>query len=188
MTTTKNTTASSPEPPAAAVAADPHWTATRERLRNRQRPIAPLVICDDVEVKKALEEAKFLVRRLTASLETEPGDADLTKDLATAQKALEKAQAAFDQEAIVLRFQALRRPDFEDLKKEHPPTESQAEDGYVVNPETLGPALIEASSMDGITAEDAKYYLVEWAEGEANALFNTAWNVQSGVRMDLGKG
>jgi hypothetical protein len=190
MTTTKTakTTQAAPEPPAAAVAADAHWTATRERLRNRQRPIAPLVICDDMEVKKALEEAKFLVRRLTASLETEPDDADLVKELATAQKALDTAQAAFDDVAIVLRFQALRRPDFEDLKKEHPPTESQAEDGYVINPDTLGPVLIQASSMDGITAGDAKYYLAEWAEGEANALFNTAWNVQSGVRMELGKG
>ena len=181
--TTKTTT-----PPPAAVAADAHWAATRERLRNRQRPIAPLVICDDVDVKKALEEAKFVVRRLTASLEAEPDDADLKKDFAAAQRALDKAQADFDEQAIVLRFQALRRPDFEDLKKNHPPTEAQAEDGYIANPETLGPLLIEASSLDGITAEDAKYYLAEWAEGEANALFSTAWNVQSGVRMDLGKG
>lgn len=187
MTPTK-TTQTKPEPPAQAVAADPHWTATRERLRNRQRPIAPLVICDDADVKKALEEAKFLVRRLTASLEATPGDPDLKKDLPTAQQALDAAQADFDDAAIVLRFQALRRPDFEDLKKEHPPTESQAEDGYVINPETLGPILVEASSMDGITADDAKYYLAEWAEGEANALFNTAWNVQSGIRMELGKG
>ncbi len=90
--------------------------------------------------------------------------------------------------AIVLRFQALRRLDFEELKKAHPPTESQAEDGYGVNPETLGPILIEASSLDGITAQDAIYYLGEWSEGEANALFNTAWNVQANVRMELGKG
>src|SRR3954469_7763519 len=147
MTATK-TTQTKPAPPPAAVAADPHWTATRERLRNRQRPVAPLIICDDAEAKKALEEAKFLVRRLSASLESEPDDPDLTKDLATAQTALDTAQAGFDDVAIVLRFQALRRPDFEDLKKEHPPTESQAEDGYVINPETLGPILIEASSLD----------------------------------------
>lgn len=187
MTTTK-TTPAKPEPPASAVASDAHWTATRERLRNRQRPIANLVICDDTDIKKALEEAKFLVRRLTASLETEPDDADLKKDAAAAQKALEKAQADFDQEAIVLRFQALRRPDWEDLKKEHPPTEEQAEESLVVNVETLGPQLIAASSMDGITVDDAKYFLTEWSEGEASALFNTAWNVQSGARMDVGKG
>lgn len=186
MTAAKNHTL--PEPPAAAVAADAHWTATRERLRNRQRPIAPLIICDDPDVKKALEDAKFVVRRITANLAAEPDNADLKKELTAAQKVQDAAQAAFNEVAIVLRFQAMRRPDFEDLKKEHPPTESQAEDGYVVNPETLGPILIEASSLDGITAEDAKYYSAEWAEGEANLLFNTAWGVQSSVRMDLGKG
>ncbi|WP_435606724.1 hypothetical protein [Streptomyces ardesiacus] len=177
-----------PEPPTAAVAADAHWTATRDRLRNRQRPVAPLTICDDLTVKKNLEEARFLVRRLTASVETEPDDPDLKKELAAAKRALAKAQEAFDREAIVLRFQALRRPDWEDLKKEHPPTEEQAEDSLIVNVETLGPALIAASSMDGITVEDATYYLAEWSEGEASALFNAAWNVQSGARMDVGKG
>lgn len=187
MTATK-TPATKAEPPAAAVAADAHWTATRERLRSRQRPVAPLTICDDVTVKKTLEEAKFVVRRLTAELEASPDDASLTKDMAAAQKALEAAQAAFDEIAIVLRFQAMRRNDFEDLKKRHPPTESQAEDGYIANPDSIGPALIEACSLDGITAEDAAEYLTEWAEGEANALFNTAWSVQTNVRMDLGKG
>ena len=187
MTATK-TAAVKAEPPAAAVAADAHWTATRERLRSRQRPIAPLTICDDVSVKKALEEAKFVVRRLTAEVEASPDDTTLSKDLTVAQKTLDDAQAAFDEIAIVLRFQAMRRADFEDLKKRHPPTEAQAEDGYIANPDTIGPPLIEACSLDGITAVDAVEYLSEWAEGEANALFNTAWAVQTNVRMDLGKG
>lgn len=187
MTTTKNNTATV-EPPATAVAADAHWSATRERLRNRQRPAASLVICDDPDVKKTLEEAKWTVRRLTASLETSPDDADLTADLNTATTDLARAQAAFDEIAIVLRFQALRRPDWEDLKKEHPPTEEQAEENLIVNVETLGPQLIAASSLDGITAEDAAYYLAEWSEGEASSLFNTAWSIQSGTRMDVGKG
>ncbi|WP_330328175.1 hypothetical protein [Streptomyces pseudovenezuelae] len=189
MTTTKNASPVTAEPPAAAVAADAHWTATRDRLRNRQRPTASLVICDDPDLKKAVEEAKWTVRRITTALEAEPDDADLQRDLTTAQKALETVQADFDQVAIVLRFQALRRPDWEDLKKNHPPTEEQAEDNFVVNVETLGPHLIAASSLDGVTAEDAQYYLDEWSEGEASALFQTAWNIQSGTtRMDVGKG
>ena len=181
-------TQTKPEPPVAAVAADPHWTATRERLMNRQRPTASLVICDDPDVKKAFEDAKFVVRSLTAQAEASPDDADLEKDLAAAQKTLTSVQKAFDEIAIVLRFQALRRPDWEDLKREHPPTEEQAEDNLAVNVDTLGPQLIAASSVDGITVEDAKTFLNEWSEGEASALFNTAWNVQSGIRMDVGKG
>lgn len=184
MTTTKT----KPDPPAAAVAADAHWAATREKLRGRHRPIAPLTICDDPDVKKDLEQAKFLVRRVEAQLVESPDDDGLKKDLATATTSLEQAQQAFDEVAIRLQFQALRRPDFEDLKKQHPPTEEQAEENFVVNVETLGPELIAASSLDGITVDDAKYYLAEWSEGEASALFNAAWGIQSGVRMDLGKG
>lgn len=186
MTTTQTKT--QPEPPAAAVAADAHWTATREKLRNRQRPIAPLTICDDLDVKKAYEEAKFVLRRVSAELEASPGDPALKRDKEAAQAALDAAKAVYDDVAIVLRFQAMRGPDFEDLKKAHPPTESQAEDGYAVNPETIAPVLIEACSLDGITAADATYYRQEWAEGEANALFTTCWNLQSNVRMDAGKG
>ncbi|MYW43048.1 hypothetical protein [Streptomyces sp. SID161] len=182
------TTRTTPEPPAQAVAADAHWAATRDRLRNRQRPTATLVICDDADLKKAVEDARWTVRRLTTQLEAEPDDAALKKDLAAAEKTLAKAQAAFDEEAIHLRFQALRRPDWEELKRSHPPTETEAEEGLAVNVETLGPELIAASSLDGITVDDAKYFLAEWSEGEASALFNTAWNIQAGLRMDLGKG
>lgn len=185
---TAKTAQPSPEPPAAAVAADAHWSATREKLRNRHRPIVPMTICDDLEVKKAYEEAKFVLRRVSAELEASPGDAGLKRDQQAAQKALDAAKAAYDDVAIVLRFQAMRGPDFEDLKKQHPPTELQAEDGYAVNPDTIAPALIQACSLDGITAEDATYYRQEWAEGEANALFTVCWNLQTNVRMDLGKG
>ena len=181
-------TQTKPEPPVAAVAADPHWTATRERLMNRQRPTASLVICDDPDVKKAFEDAKFVVRSLTAQAEASPDDADLKKDLVSAQVELAKAQKAFDEIAIVLRFQALRRPDWEDLKRQHPPTEDQAEDNLAVNVDTLGPEMVAASSLDGITVDDAKNFFNEWSDGEVNTLFNTVWNVQSGIRMDVGKG
>lgn len=181
-------TVTKPEPPPAAVNADAHWAATREKLRNRQRPTSALTICDDVQVKKAYEEAKFVQRRAAAAAQDSPGDEDLKKVLAAAEKDLADAKAAFDEVAVVLEFQALRRPDFEDLKKRHPPTEEEAEDGLAVNVETLGPELIAATSLDGITIEDAAYYLTEWGEGEASALFNTAWNLQTSIRMDAGKG
>ncbi|MFJ9420683.1 hypothetical protein [Streptomyces sp. NPDC101249] len=185
---TARKTSSPPQPPAAAVAADAHWTATRDKLRNRARPTTSLTICDDPDLKKQMEESKFVVRRLQAQAEADPSDTSLTRDLDAAQKTLTDVQAAFDEAAIVLRFQAMRRPDFEDLKKEHPPTEAQAEDNLIVNLDTIGPPLVAASSLDGITEDDAAYYLEEWGEGEAAALFNAAWNVQSNTRMDLGKG
>lgn len=185
---TATTTPAKPEPPAQAVAADAHWAATREKLRNRNRPVSSLTICDDLDIKKALEDAKFIVRRLEVQLTDSPDDPELKKDMATATASLAQAQEAFDAVAIRLRFQALRRPDLEDLKKAHPPTEEQAEDNFVFNVETFGPELIAAASLDGITVEDARYYLEEWSDGETNALFSAAWSIQSGARMDLGKG
>lgn len=183
---------SSPKPPAAAVAAavaaDPHWAATQERLRNRTRPVKALTICDDLEVKNSLETARHLLRRAQSQLADQPNDANLQNVAKAAEADVAAAQEAFDAVAIVLRFQALRRPDFEDLKKAHPPTEAQAEDGDEYNVETLGPELIAAASLDGITVDDAVGYLTDWAEGEAAMLFNTAWFVQSDTRMDLGKG
>jgi hypothetical protein len=182
------TTSQKPSPPQNAVDRDPHWTATRARLAARQRPIAKMTICDDQQVKDRLATAQYTERRARAALELESADKDLKKALAAAEAELEAAQQAFDEAAIVLRFQALRRPDFEALKKAHPATEEQAEDGMQFNPETLGPELIAAASLDGITVEEATEYLTDWSEGEAAQLFDTAWQVQGETRADLGKG
>ena len=182
------TTSSKPAPPQNAVDRDPHWTATRAKLAARQRPILKMTICDDQAAKDRLAAAQFNERRARVASEADPADMDLKKVYAAAQKELEAAQEAFVDAAIVLRFQALRRPDFEALKKQHPATEEQAEDGLPFNAETLGPELIAASSLDGITVEEAAEYLTEWAEGEAAQLWDTAWQVQGETRADLGKG
>lgn len=186
MPATKN--ASTPVPPPAAVAADAHWAATREKLRNRTRPIATMTICDDHEIKAALGAAQYALRRATGQAADDPADKTLKAAVAAAQAEVDAAQAAFDKAAIVLRFQAMPRTAFIELKAAHPPTEEQAENDFAVNIDTIGPELIACSSMDGITVEDAQAFLDEWAEGEAATLFNTAWGVQSDTRMDLGKG
>jgi len=175
---TKNS--STATPPAAAVAKDAHWAAKRDKLRSRVRPTATMTICDDQAARQALDSARQDVLRAQIS-----GDAPKT---ATAEAALADAQAAFDDAAIVLTFQALRRTDFEDLKAGHPPTEAQADEGQIVNVETFGPALISACSLDGLTVEDATSFLTEWSAGEAAQLFNTSWDLQEAIRADLGKG
>lgn len=176
------------EPPAQAVAKDAHWAATRDRLRNRQRPTATMTICDDDQVKQGLDEARKGQLRAKLQLDSDPDNQVLKAALAGMEERLAAAQAAFDDAAIVLRFQALERPAFEDLKKNHPPTEEQAEEGLIVNIEAIAPPLIAASSLDGITEDDAQHYLDTWAEAEAARLFQTAWDVQSVVRFDVGKG
>lgn len=182
------TAKTTPAPPAAVVAKDPHWAATRERLRNRTRHTAALTICDNIDAKTALETARYALRRIQAEAEDRPDDQAVKAAVATAEQDVATAQAAFDAAAIVLRFRALPRLAFEALKKDHPATEEQAEDGHDLNVETLGPELIAAASVDGITVDDAREYLDTWSEAEAAALFNAAWNVQETTRMDLGKG
>lgn len=181
-------TSTAPTPPPAAVAADAHWTATRDKLRRRHRPTATMTICDDHTVKQNLDDARRAQRRAALQLEADPDNQVLQAALTGADERLAAAQTAFDEAAIVLRFQALERPAFEDLKKAHPPTEEQAEDGLITNPEAIGPPLIAAASLDGITEDDARYYLDTWAESEAAQLFQTAWDVQGIVRFDVGKG
>jgi len=154
--------------------------STADRLRARTRPTDTLTFCDDETIRDDLARAK------AEHAQAQAYGTEASKSAAAER--LAAAQAAFDETAIVLTFQALPRTEFEDLKKEHPPTEEQAEDGQMINPNTLAPVLVSRSSLDGITLEDATTYLTDWSEGEAAALFVTAWNVQSHRRSDLGKG
>ncbi|WP_331728888.1 hypothetical protein OG693_38960 (plasmid) [Streptomyces sp. NBC_01259] len=187
MTATK-AAATKHAPPAAAVAADSHWAATQERLRNRVRATAKLVICDDVNLRKDLDVAQYALRRINAEAADRPDDQSVKDAVVKAEGEVEQAQAAFDEASTVLTFQALPRKEFEALKKAHPATEEQAEDGHDFNVEALGPELIAAASVDGMPVEAAREYLDTWSEAEAATLFNTAWDVQQTTRMDLGKG
>lgn len=194
MTTTpKKTTATKPaatkpEPPAAIVAQDAHWAATRARLQNRTRPTAKLTICDDHEVKQALAAAQYAQNRLRDRADVDPDNAELKEALEKAADDVATAQEAFDAVALVLRFEALPRDEFDELKAEHPPTETQADEGALANAETIGPVLISRCSLDGITEDDASTYLNTWAVAEAAQLFQAAWDVQQVVRFDVGKG
>lgn len=174
-------------PPAAAVAKDAHWSATRERLLNRTRPVLKLRICDDHDVKRSLAAAMQVESRAKDHADNHPGP-EADRLLADAQAALERAKADADAASVVLSFQALDRKSYRALMADHPPTEEQIEDGFDFNLDTLAPVLIAASSLDGITAEDAAAFLDQWSNAEAEALLNTAFGVQREDRMDLGKG
>lgn len=175
------------QPPAAAVAQDAHWASTLERLRSRQRPTAPLRICDDQAVKETLALAQFEQRTAQRQLDGDTSP-EAKKALKSAEAAVAKAQAAVDDATILLTFRALERTDLDALKKEHPATEEQAEDGYEFNVDTFGPALVAAANIDGMTEDQAREFLETWADAEAGALFQAAWGVQLESRLDLGKG
>lgn len=186
MTTARKTAA--PKPPAAAVAADAHWAATRERLLARTRPTVLLTICDDPDAKQALHAARFVEQQVRESAEQNPEDEATQAAHRAAVQKVAGAQATLDAASIPLRFQALDRKTYRALVAAHRPTEEQAEEGYEFNLDSLAPVLIAASSLDGITEDDAQTFLDDWAPAEAEALLNAAFGVQREERMDLGKG
>jgi hypothetical protein len=175
-------------PPANALAADAHWAKKLERLRNRTRPNAHITICDDQDIKRALADARREHQVAELQAKADPKDTEAQKRLKDAAAILAQAQAAFDDEAVVLHFHALERDDLQALISEHPPTEAQAEAGYDFNKDTLTPLLIAAASEEGLTAEDAELFLKSWGQGEADLLSNTVYGIQRDVRMDVGKG
>ncbi|MFE4915801.1 hypothetical protein ACFRCX_30315 [Streptomyces sp. NPDC056652] len=183
------TTNSKPKTNAPAAASkDAHWSATLERLKARHRPTATLTICDDHTVKQNLAQARLDQQRAAALVEAStPDDEAARKNLEAADQRLRTAKDAHDAVAIVLRFQALESSFYQELLAAHKPTEEQAEEGYDFNRDTLIPVLLAESSLDGMTVENATFFLNTWSSAEAQALANTVLGVQRDLRMDLGK-
>ncbi|MEU0171332.1 hypothetical protein ABZ214_38790 [Streptomyces iakyrus] len=186
-----------PTPSPEAVARDAHWARKLARLRARQLPEQTLRICDDLAVKKRLEQAKLDVARCrVADAEAERSTSPETE---RAEQNLAAAQAAFDEASLTLTFKALPRPVLDGLIKRFPPTEEQAEEGDAWNPETFPAALIAAAHVErdaggrvveGLSEEEALELLDSWSVAESNALFAAAWQAQQISRastVELGK-
>ncbi|MER6131904.1 hypothetical protein [Streptomyces sp. NPDC001815] len=195
-------------PPPAAVAKDAHWAAKMARLRARTLPERTLSICDDSGVKRevtdaALALAKARTRATADALEQGIAEAQ-REEWVTSQpavlatdSALGAAQRAQDAATITLTFRALPRPVWEQLLRDHPPTEFQAEQGMEYNVETFPAALVSAchierdldgTAVEGMTEADAQELLDAWPDAEAKALFTAALLVNQTLRSDLGKG
>jgi hypothetical protein len=187
MTTTRTRQTATPEPPAQAVAADAHWSAKMNRLRNRSLAETTFVICDDQAVRDRHNRAARAFDLAENYAKAHPKDAEAAADLATATRERDEANAAYDQVAIAIRFRALPRPAYEAVFKAHPASEAESEDGKEWG-EGYPAALIAAASVDGMTETEARELLESWSLAEANAMFNAAYGVQNTTRADLGKG
>ncbi|WP_328925565.1 hypothetical protein OG429_13520 [Streptomyces sp. NBC_00190] len=195
-------------PPPAAVARDPHWAAKMERLRARRLAERTLSICDDPTLKAAVTEAALRLARAR----TEAGSASIEQGISEAARAewvaqqpevlaaegeLDDAQRELDAATLRLTFRALPRPAWEQLLRDHPPTEAQADIGMEYNVETFPAALIAACHLErddtgtevpSMSETDAQELLDAWADADAKALFTTALVVNQTLRADLGKG
>ncbi|WP_411130410.1 hypothetical protein [Streptomyces sp. x-19] len=167
-------------------------------LRARQLPEHTLVICDDQEAKKRVDQVKLELSRCRMA-DAEAGR-EPSEETRHAEQDLRDAQAHFDVVAVELTFRALPRPILDGLIKRFPPSEAQAEDGDAWDPERFPAALVAAAhverddqgnTVEGMSEEEAQELLDSWPVAESNALFAAAWQAQQIVRtstVELGKG
>jgi hypothetical protein len=172
------------------------WNDLKKRLADIKPAIATFTICDDSTLREQLADAKKKARDAEAAWTNWNAADDTAKDakdvfkqrLERAQTELAQAQAAFDTQAVTLRFQALPREELEALERKHPATEEQEADGDTWNKNTFPPALIAAASLDGMPLEDAAHFMARWPLADFRDLWSAAYGVQSHRRTDLGKG
>ncbi|MCB8906785.1 MULTISPECIES: hypothetical protein [unclassified Streptomyces] len=201
-------TTTHPVPPADAVARDPHWSAKMARLKARKLPERSLRLCDDDDAKQsatdaALGLAKARTAARAASIEQGVSEAAREEwvaahpEVVAAQFQLDDAERVLQEATDVLTFRALPRPAWEQLLRDHPPTETQADQGMEYNVETYPAALVSACHIErdetgaevpGMSEQDAQDLLDAWPDSEAKALFTTALLVNQTLRADLGKG
>ncbi|MFF3493738.1 hypothetical protein ACFYWS_20565 [Streptomyces sp. NPDC002795] len=194
MTTTTDIT-----PPPAAVAKDAHWAAKMAKLRSRKLPERTLSICDDQAAKTAVTDAAMVLAKARAAAVAECAEQGIREDqrdawvasnpqVVAADSALTAAQDTLADATLTLTFRALPRPAWEQLLREHAPSEDQADQGMDYNPETFPAAVIAACSVDGMSEAEAQELLDAWPDGEAKALFTSALVINQTIRADLGKG
>ncbi|MFD9792093.1 hypothetical protein ACFWXK_14205 [Streptomyces sp. NPDC059070] len=191
--------AASTEPPAHAVAADAHWAAKMAKLRARRLPERAAKFVDDPLLRTARNETLLKLAAARAEAETAADHQAVPErereqwvttrpEVVAAELAAGSAQEALDEATVELLFRALPRPAWEQLLREHPPTEEQADQGMEYNVDTYPAALVSASSVDGMSVEEAQELLDAWSDPDAKALFTAALVVNQQLRADLGKG
>jgi hypothetical protein len=171
------------------------WDAIQKQLDAMPKPTQVLRLCSDPEIRDRYQHAKQAATRAEDYLKSLGKDADkdaialVRKQTREAQDALKEAQSEYDAHTVTLTFQALERGQLEDLIKEHPPTEEEEEkDSAEFHFDTFAPALLAASSADGMPLEYAQHAMRTWALDDWKSLWGAAWSVQQRRRTDLGKG
>lgn len=108
---------------------------------------------------------------------------------ATARERLKTAEDFLRDNSIVMKFQAIGRIAFEDLLREHPPTEAQkAEDASTVwNRDTFPAAIISATLLEpALTEAEVKDEILDsenWGAAEQRMLLDAAVEVNTRRRV-----
>jgi hypothetical protein len=170
------------------------WDALKKRLDTMPRPTQALRICSDPDVRDRFQAAKKAATSAENYLKSLSKEADkdalamVRKQLKDAQDELKAAQSEYDENTVVLTFQALERGELKDLIAKHPPLEEEEAKGAEFHFDTFAPALISAASLDGMPLEYATHAMTAWPLSDWQDLWGAAWSVQQRPRTDLGKG
>lgn len=173
-------------PPPAAVAADPHWAAKMDRLRNRKPAERTLLIrLDDaaVETARAARSARHTAQ---VQANASPADQVAQTRLEQAEQTLAAAEAALALATVTLTFRSLPRDAYEQLIASCPPSDEQQVEGQTYDPEAFAPALVSACCTEDMSVADAEELLTTLSQIEAGLLFETCISLNEQARMDFG--
>ncbi|MFF3951383.1 hypothetical protein ACFYYN_42340 [Streptomyces sp. NPDC001902] len=177
------------------------------RLRARKLPERTMSICDDQTARAAVTDAALSLAKARAAALAECTHQGIWEDrrqawvasnpqVLAADAALTAAQDTLAEVTLTLTFRALPRPAWEQLVRDHAPTEAQADKGMEYNDDTFPAALISAchverdadgAEVDGMSEADVQELLDTWPDAEAKALFTAALVINQTIRADLGK-
>lgn len=126
-------------------------------------------------------EHERLNAELTAAVAADK-DMLASERVAEAKVAVESVQAAIEASEMEFTFQGLPFKEWQDLKRQHPPTEGQRTRGHDTNMETYAPALIAATSLEPkISSEQATRLVERLPLAEAEKLYEAALNANGQV-------
>jgi hypothetical protein len=148
-------------------------TSLIAKLKAKKRQSATHEVVLDHAPLEALRDARLKVESART----------FGRDVEAAEREVTDAEAAVAASTVVLHLRALSRDAYEQLLREHPPTEKQKADRESYDLTTFMPALIAATLVDPeseepvFDASEVSELIADWNQAETATLWNAAVSV-----------
>lgn len=175
--------------------------ATADHLKKKQAATKTVEVVLDPSLAEQVREAERRRDDADRRLAIRPDDDTIQAEVWEATSTLEALRArAVEEEAVVtVRFRSIGRHAWDDLIREHPPTDAQVAEAKTAgmgdlnfNSETFPPAVVAASLDEPrLSAEEVAdlWDSPDWNQAELGMLFAAALEVNNSRHtLDLGKG
>lgn len=163
--------------------------------KKKKKPVIRKVwIPGDDEVAEAFQLAEQKYKTLLGLHRARPDDTTIAADLHVAQSALDDAEKALRETALLFKFRSIGRVKFDALVKDHPPTTEQKEEiasagkdpkDLAWDPKGFSVSLVAACSLEPkMTREEVRELFddEDWTQTEAASLFECALNCNMEMR------